>query len=286
MKNRIIISACFCVLTACGGGSSNNGNSESSNGDSGDDVLTGVFLDSAVSGISFTTESQSGITSAEGEFTYLENESVTFSIGEMALPTIAAAPIVTPVDMGENGELDARLTVNIARLLQSIDEDGNPENGIRIPESANAVAAPIDFSLGETDFSNNENVINLVSNSGSSNTTLIGKDEALAHLEGTQLLPITEADLAALYDRQLFLNENFLIVRSNGTYDGTWNGQPMSATWEFRDGFFCRILTEFHNADAIGIEDCQLWRMDVTGTRVRGARDMGNGVDWWYVIGE
>jgi len=280
VKLSILFISSVLLVTGCGGSGKDDSDS------SVDGILTGVFLDSAVSGIAFSTESQSGVTNTEGEFTYLEGESVTFAVGEMALPTVTAAPIVTPVDMGDNGELDSQSVINIARLLQSLDEDGNPDNGISIPESAGEMAAPVDFSLNGDAFANNDSVINLVANSGSSNTSLISAIDASAHLEETQLLPITEADLVALYGKQLFLNENFLILRSDGTFDGTWNNEPMTATWEFRDGFLCRTLSEFHNTEAVGIEDCQLWRMDVTGTQIRGARDMGNGVDWWYVIGE
>ena len=265
------------AVTACGGG----------DGDDNDrvELLTGEFIDSAVIGISYSTESQSGTTNSAGEFQYVSGESVVFSIGELTLPSISAAPVVTPVDMSDSGEFDDDTVVNISKLLQSLDEDADLQNGIQIPESASASASELDYSVGRSEFESNPNVINFIANSGSVSTSLRSTDDVLAHLDETLLIPITQLDLTELVGTRLFLNENFLILRNDGTFDGTWEDQPLLATWELRDGYFCRVLTEFHNADAIGAEDCQLWRKEITGNRIRGSRDRGNGVSWWYTIG-
>jgi hypothetical protein len=94
-RNTLSISAtCVFLLAGCGGGGS------SSSDDTGSaNVLTGIFVDSAVEGVSYTTETRSDVTNATGEFSYLQGENVTFSIGSLTFPTIPAAAQVSPVDM-------------------------------------------------------------------------------------------------------------------------------------------------------------------------------------------
>ena len=95
--------------------------------------------------------------------------------------------------------------------------------------------------------------------------------------------PVTQANLDYLIGKELSLDGNFIVLRSDSTFDGTWEGEPIAATWEIKDGYFCRTLTEFHNAAATGSEDCQLW--NVTESSITGTRDKGNGVSFVYTIG-
>ena len=101
------------MLAACGG------NDE-------DELLRGVFSDSPVAGLNYATQSTGGVTDADGVFYYREGEEVVFRIGRMALPAVFASPMVTPLDMTVEGEIDDPVVVNIARLLQSLDEDADP----------------------------------------------------------------------------------------------------------------------------------------------------------------
>lgn len=178
--------AIFClVLAGCGGGSSSPDPTTESDSESADNVLTGVFVDSAVTGATFSTETQAGATNTTGEFSYLAGEQVTFSIGNLQLPTVTAAAQVSPVDMGATSSDPAATTTNIARLLQSLDQDGNPDNGITIPATAAASAASVNFDVSTDAFENDPAVINLVANSGSVTTALISAEEANAHLSAT-----------------------------------------------------------------------------------------------------
>jgi len=187
----IAISALCGNLISCGGGSSDPAptNDNSSMQPSADDmagtVLTGVLVDSAVEGVSYSTATQSGTTNTAGEFSYLEGEQVTFSIGATELPTVDAAPQVSPVDMAAGSTNPEDTTTNIARLLQSLDSDGNPENGITVLSDATANASAINFDVTVDQFSSDPAVINLVANSGSSITTLIDAEDANQHLNET-----------------------------------------------------------------------------------------------------
>jgi len=152
---------------------------------------TGVLIDSAVAGISYKTASFSGTTGANGEFNYLAGETVTFSIGALTLPVVNADAMITPVDMGAGAQPGQTVVTNIARLLQSLDADGNPDNGIVIPAMAAQSAVAVDFFVTGAQFETNPSITSLVANSGSTNTVLISAEAANAHLaESLEIIEI------------------------------------------------------------------------------------------------
>lgn len=131
MKTAITIGAVAAtlVLAGCGGG---GGDSESASSSQ-----VGTFIDSPVSGLEFESPSVSGITDAYGNFTYTEGERVTFHIGNLHLGSaVPGNHRVTPLNLvaGASDASDPRVT-RILRTLQSMDSDGNLENGIQIDES-------------------------------------------------------------------------------------------------------------------------------------------------------
>ncbi|MFK8082294.1 MAG: hypothetical protein AB8B97_18565 [Granulosicoccus sp.] len=150
-----------------------------------DTTLPGIFVDSPVEGhttLAYATATQSGYTSASGEFRYLAGERITFSIGFATLPTVVAAKILSPIEMGSTTSAGATTAANVASLLQSLDQDGNLDNGIFIPVATEESAQYIDFNVSMFEFRNNETVINMVANSGSSTTTLVSGEDALIRL--------------------------------------------------------------------------------------------------------
>lgn len=118
-KNLLALSVAVMFVAACGG--------------SDDTPATSTFVDSAVSGANYRTASQSGTTSAAGAFNYRPGESVTFSVGGINLPAVSVNDsVVTPVDMGADGTATDPATLNIARFIQALDSDDNPDNGITV----------------------------------------------------------------------------------------------------------------------------------------------------------
>lgn len=123
------------ALTACGGG-----------GDAA--PKTGVFLDSPVAGMSYVgNRGSAGVTSAQGEFTYQEGETITFRIGGLTLGSATGGAIVTPAHLestpGRLGDHAAR----VLRVLQTLDSDDNPENGITVSTAARAaITQQLDLS--------------------------------------------------------------------------------------------------------------------------------------------
>ena len=98
-------------------------------------ALKGVFIDGPVGGINYSTPTFKGVTNAEGVFEYRAGETVTFSIGGLTLGSTTGKPVVTPMDIVPDAKnaSDQRV-VNICVVLQTLDQDGNPANGIMITE--------------------------------------------------------------------------------------------------------------------------------------------------------
>ncbi len=172
------------LLSACGGGG--DGAASTAVPTSGATASTGIFVDSPVSGISYTTATQSGKTSVKGEFLYLPGENVTFSIGSIQLPAVLASAMVTPLDIAQSPDINHQVVSNILVLLQSLDEDGNPANGISIPVAAATKATtPVNFDVSPAAFSANVAVTALVANSGSVTKMLVAAATAKAHFQST-----------------------------------------------------------------------------------------------------
>ncbi len=95
-------------LAACGGG-----------GGSGGSVTTasGVFKDSNVSGMSYTSGGQIGTTGTDGSFTYEVGQAVTFSIGGVTIGSTTGQSVVTPVDLIPDGSSSTLQVLNIVRFL-------------------------------------------------------------------------------------------------------------------------------------------------------------------------
>lgn len=102
-------------------------------------TLKGVFMDSVVGGLGYATPTCKGVTKADGVFEYRAGETVTFSVGELQLGSTAGKPVVTPLDLVPDAKdaTDQRVT-NICVLLQTLDQDGNPANGIMITKKSAA----------------------------------------------------------------------------------------------------------------------------------------------------
>jgi len=220
MVTKFII-LCFSslLLASCGGGG--GGSDDISTPISGGGTeLTGAFVDSTVGGMSYSTPSRSGLTNANGQFKYLVGEQVTFSVGDLVIGKTVGAALVTPVNLvtGATDETNTSVT-NIARFLQTIDDDGNSDNGISInPLIHPALAGGIlDFSSNTFDFDSATLVTNATTLSTAGERTLVTSKTARDHLKAN------------------------LHKSISGSYSGTYTGNftdgtenvPWSGTWEF-----------------------------------------------------
>lgn len=197
LKETIILVGA-CGLMACSGSNS------SSNGENNPRLPiepfvasgNGQFIDSPVQGLSYRTfneldnQTSQGTTDSNGAYSYnVETDSeIEFSIGNLTLGRIAVSDIITPLSFSnESSDLD--LPINLARFIQTLDDDQNPENGINIDNQTIADInttysgiPAIDFDQPSDDFvSSVEQNLGLYAPS----STLISADDAATHLNAT-----------------------------------------------------------------------------------------------------
>ena len=146
-------------------------------------TYTGQFFDSAVAGLNYKTASQSGQTNQLGEFQFQDKESIIFSIGGIALPSTVASLYLTPLDVYQTRDTNQIEVINLLRLLQSLDADGDASNGIEIEESVHQLAANLTIDFSASDFE--QQVADLVSKSGAVNQELISATMAIDHFKLT-----------------------------------------------------------------------------------------------------
>ncbi|MFN3579601.1 MAG: carboxylesterase family protein [Pseudomonas sp.] len=117
------------AMSGCLGGSSSSSSPSDNN-------LTGTFVDSPVSGLDYQGSSTpAGQTNENGQFTYVEGENISFAIGDLELGSAVGAEVVTPLSVTEGADspTDQRVT-NKLILLQTLDADGDLNNGIQITD--------------------------------------------------------------------------------------------------------------------------------------------------------
>lgn len=91
----------------------------------------------------------------------------------------------------------------------------------------------------------------------------------------------TQSDMAAITGKSLTFAENqSFVAHSNGTLVGDWDGIALRGTYEMRDGFFCRVLTQGPRGPSP--EDCQL--LILNGDQLHVTRDRGNGAAFSYTV--
>ena len=108
-----------------------------------------------VVGLRFETPTCSGVTDSAGTFQYRDGEVVSFSVGAALVGAARGAERLTLADIvgrvgGNRDKLADPGLTNIARFLQTLDQDGDPDNGITLtPEIHELVAdRAIDFRYG------------------------------------------------------------------------------------------------------------------------------------------
>ncbi len=113
-------------------------------------VVAGRLLDAAVEGVQYSASPSglSGRTSASGGFSCKHGDKLTFSIGGLQLGSANCLETLTVAELAGTTALSEPRLQNRLLLLQALDEDDEPGNGIRIPSAvAEALAGKtLDFS--------------------------------------------------------------------------------------------------------------------------------------------
>ena len=121
-------------------------------------VAVGVFA-GPVCGLRYRSLTCSGVTNERGEFEYRAREAVTFSIGGIVLGTAAGAPQISLAQLanrtdGRIDKLNDPFVTNLARLVQTLDRDGNVETGLSIAPAVHDLVGtvPMNFAQSEIEF--------------------------------------------------------------------------------------------------------------------------------------
>jgi Protein of unknown function (DUF1566)/Bacterial Ig domain len=151
-------------FSGCSGGGGSSSSSIS--------TVTGAFIDSPVEGLDYTCSSgKIGTTNSNGEYTCNVGDTVVFKIGEVVIGSVKAqSDFITPYSLFPEDDVSA---LNLARLLQTIDTDNDPSNGLNI-DKAKAILLPLD-----TDFSVNTFVAKVET---ALSVVLVTEDEAKSHM--------------------------------------------------------------------------------------------------------
>lgn len=188
-------------LAACGGGSSGGSGGETPPSDPpppSEPEMTGQFVDSPVGGLEYVRSNKGSdvyLTNDNGEFKFQENETVTFRIGQLTLGSSKGSAVISPRNLApETG------ATNVARVLQTLDEDGDPTNGITISAEVRSKAAKATTSrnIGET--TNLDDIAGEITSLASdTSVALVTAEDAKAHLDET-LTSISGSDVTSCSD--------------------------------------------------------------------------------------
>lgn len=145
-KETVLSITLILALSGCGSSSSsnaskdNNTTSNSGNLDMGDannsfdttdvnnrveDIRRGFYVDSAVEGVDYKCGEQNGTTDSNGTFRFEAGKECLFTLGNIVLREFNTTEL-------EDNVVIVEKDIDNARLLQTLDNDGDSDNGIKI----------------------------------------------------------------------------------------------------------------------------------------------------------
>jgi VCBS repeat-containing protein len=148
------------------------------------ELSSATVYDGIVSGLYYeTTDGISGYTDEEGHFLYKDGD-VTFKVGEVTVGTIEVEDIrdgkvfLQDIAGTERTDLENDYVENMAIFLQSLDADGNPDNGIELSEEAYAIFSDETIDLSAL---SQEGVVDLLEKEG---YEAVDEGAAMEHVAG------------------------------------------------------------------------------------------------------
>lgn len=163
----------FGILAACGGGGGS--------GPTAATTATGRFVDGPVAGMGYNSGAHSGVTGADGSFTYEVGKTVKFFVGDIVLGVSPARSALTPIHLVPGSNAATPEVVAIVRFLMSIGTVDPNTGQITIPPAVLAAAKgkTVDFATVTDDV-----LLALVKElTQNPNATLVDPATAITHLE-------------------------------------------------------------------------------------------------------
>lgn len=170
------------ILSGCGGDATVPGQGSIA-------TQEGQFIDSPVQGLRYDAGSGiTGVTDAQGMFRYVQGKDISFFIGDTLLGTAEGSQIMTPANLAkaenENNGISSPALLNRLRLLQALDADGNPDNGITLLENVSLPGiTTLNFAVDVVSFVTQPVVGGLLNLLGRVESDLPNDSQALAHFE-------------------------------------------------------------------------------------------------------
>ena len=206
------------IFHGCGGGGSDG---ESASVSTVGSTNYGIFLDAAVEGMDYTTPSYNGTTDKNGFFKYKYGEEVTFKLNNIFfgkfIPKNNLA--ITPFDLVGTQDINDYRVVNMLRILQTMDTDGNPSNGIQISSaSKNKLDTSIELYKENRKFNDSE----IQSIIGDNTKSVTSENDAKSHFEN-------ELKHKSTYDKEIE-NKNKQNNNENGNQSNNNGGNKPTST--------------------------------------------------------
>jgi len=174
--NRLTLGLSMGLMVLVGSGCGGSSTSTSSSSEVG----TSFYIDSAVKGISYSCGTQSGTTDTNGTFTYEVGKTCKLSLGDIPLRTLAVEELVDGASFHEKN-------LTVARVLQSVDEDGNASNGITLDSTVLTALKSASIKEFPSSIAKLNELISIVESvplKDSSNRNFVDENNAQSHLDG------------------------------------------------------------------------------------------------------
>lgn len=160
----------------------------------------GTVIDSPVEGLTYKSISYRGVTDVTGEFKYKPSEETSFYLGTLLIGKVIGNVIVTPQMLMGQGNARSPAVLNFSRFIQTLDDDSNPKNGIKIStDTASAVSNftsnGLDFNLSISAFEQQTAIQNILQHIDK--TELVSDEDAYIHLMGSLYLSRNHTNIYA-----------------------------------------------------------------------------------------
>ncbi len=183
MKKVVFLLISLLALVGCGGGGSSNSGSANNNNQNTKKVNRGYYIDSTVIGVDYICGNLKGKTNSKGEFKFYKGDSCRFLIGGVKLRDVKANEL-------HDGVIIYEKSLTVARVLQTLDKDGDPDNnGIEIASnSAKCLKKSFNSNTIPSSVTDNDidNLNNCLKEDSSYGGKAVTQSQAKAHIEKAQ----------------------------------------------------------------------------------------------------